>query len=73
MCQDRGQEGAKRATAFFDQIQGGGSGLPRGSKILIRKLGESDSEVRSEAKCLASEVLRDLTRRWTEGPANYFI
>ena len=34
-----------------------GSGPPRGSRILIRKLGESDSEVRSEVKYLTSEVL----------------
>jgi len=64
------KRGPKGLPGPMGKPKGRGSGLPRGSKILIRKLGESDSEVRSEAKCHASEVPEGLTRCWTEGPAN---
>ena len=60
MAQDRPKMRSKGATGNIEQTQPGGSGPPRGLKILNRRLGES------EAECA-----QDLTRRWTVGPANY--
>ena len=60
MAQDRPTMRSKGVTGDIDPTQGGGSGPPRGSKILNRKLGESEAECDPKSKRRSAE---DLTRR----------
>ena len=60
MAQDRPKMRSKGATGDIGPTRGGGSGPPRGSKILNRKLGESEAECDPKSKRRSAE---DLTRR----------
>ena len=65
------QARARKGTTLIGKLSGGGSGLPGGSKILKNRRSEDPKLSNRSIEEIEKRSSRDLTRRWTVGPANF--